>query len=148
MSWLKFFEARDAELGESDTAPEPLLGHDGVMHYEISVFVMLVHTKKCVNFGWSGRGKTSRRTVEYLGNPSCRMYLPWCGPLNRIRPTSHLELPHQNGRRWCPGLCRSAGRGKSRCLTLVGFGLRRLHRDGQTQEQGTVTTAKVSGSFR
>jgi len=35
MSRLKFFEARDAELGEGDTAPEPLLGHDGVMHYEI-----------------------------------------------------------------------------------------------------------------
>ena len=35
MSQLKFFETRDAELGESDTAPEPLLGHDGVMHYEI-----------------------------------------------------------------------------------------------------------------
>jgi len=35
ISRLKFFEARDAELGESDTAPEPLLGHDGVMHYEI-----------------------------------------------------------------------------------------------------------------
>ena len=35
MSRLKFFEARDAELGESDMAPEPLLGHDGVMHYEI-----------------------------------------------------------------------------------------------------------------
>ena len=33
MSRLKFFEARDAELG--DTAPESLLGHDGVMHYEI-----------------------------------------------------------------------------------------------------------------
>jgi len=35
MSQLKFLEARDAELGEIDTAPEPLLGHDGVMHYEI-----------------------------------------------------------------------------------------------------------------
>jgi len=35
MSRLEFFEARDAELVESDTAPEPLLGHDGVMHYEI-----------------------------------------------------------------------------------------------------------------
>jgi hypothetical protein len=35
MSQLKFFEARDAELGEGDTAPEPLLEHDGVMHYEI-----------------------------------------------------------------------------------------------------------------
>jgi len=35
MSPLKFFEARDAEQGEGDTAPEPLLGHDGVMHYEI-----------------------------------------------------------------------------------------------------------------
>jgi len=35
MARLKFFEARDAELGESDTVPEPLLGHDGVMHYEI-----------------------------------------------------------------------------------------------------------------
>ena len=35
MSRLKFFEALDVELGESDTAPEPLLGHDGVMHYEI-----------------------------------------------------------------------------------------------------------------
>ena len=103
MSRLTFFEARDAELGEGDTASEPLLGHDGVMHYEISVFVMLVHTKKCVNFGWSGRGTTSRRTVGY---PSCRMYLPWCGPLNGIRPTSHLECQHQNGRLWFPGLCR------------------------------------------
>ena len=35
MSRLKFFEARDADLGESDTAPEPLLGHDGVLYYEI-----------------------------------------------------------------------------------------------------------------
>jgi len=35
MSRLKFFEARVVELGECDTAPEPLLGHDGVMHYEI-----------------------------------------------------------------------------------------------------------------
>jgi len=35
MSRLKFFEARDAKLGEGDTAMEPLLGHDGVMHYEI-----------------------------------------------------------------------------------------------------------------
>ena len=35
MSQLKFFEARDAKPGEGDTAPEPLLGHDGVMHYEI-----------------------------------------------------------------------------------------------------------------
>jgi len=35
MSRLKFFEAWDAELGESDMAPEPLLGHDGVMHCEI-----------------------------------------------------------------------------------------------------------------
>jgi len=35
MSRLKFFEARDTKLGEADTAPEPLLGHDGVMHYEI-----------------------------------------------------------------------------------------------------------------
>jgi len=33
MSQLKFFEAGDAELGESDTAREPLLGHDGVVHY-------------------------------------------------------------------------------------------------------------------
>jgi len=73
---------------------------------KLSVFVMLVHTKKCVNFGWSGRGTTSRRTGGYLGNPPCRMYLPWCGPLNGIRPTSHLEPPHQNGRLWCPGLCQ------------------------------------------
>jgi len=35
MSRLKFFEAQDAELGESDTAQVPLLGHDGVMHFEI-----------------------------------------------------------------------------------------------------------------
>ena len=35
MSRLKFFEARDAELGAADTAPELFLGHDGVMHYEI-----------------------------------------------------------------------------------------------------------------
>jgi len=35
MSRLKFFEARDAKLGESDMAPEPLLGYDGVMHHEI-----------------------------------------------------------------------------------------------------------------
>ena len=35
MSRLKFFEARDPELGESHAAPEPLLGHDGVMHNEI-----------------------------------------------------------------------------------------------------------------
>jgi len=35
MSRLTFFEARDAELGEGDTASEPLLGHDRVMHYEI-----------------------------------------------------------------------------------------------------------------
>jgi len=35
MSRLKFFEARDAELGEADTAPEPLVGHDGVMHSAI-----------------------------------------------------------------------------------------------------------------
>jgi len=35
MSLLKFFEVRDAELDEADTAPEPLFGHDGVMHYEI-----------------------------------------------------------------------------------------------------------------
>jgi len=37
MPQLKFFEARDAELarGEADAAPEPLLGHDGVIHYEI-----------------------------------------------------------------------------------------------------------------
>jgi len=33
-SRLKFFEARD-ELGASDTVPEPLLGHDRVLHYEI-----------------------------------------------------------------------------------------------------------------
>jgi len=33
ISRLKFLEARDTELG--DVAPEPLLGHDGVMHYEI-----------------------------------------------------------------------------------------------------------------
>jgi len=32
---LKFFGARDAKLGEGDTAPEPLLGHDGATHYEI-----------------------------------------------------------------------------------------------------------------
>jgi len=32
---LKFFEARDAKLGETDAAPEPLVGHEGVMHYEI-----------------------------------------------------------------------------------------------------------------
>jgi len=35
MSRLKFFEARDVELGEADAAPEPLLRHDGVIHYEI-----------------------------------------------------------------------------------------------------------------
>jgi len=35
MSRLKLFEARDANLGEGDTAPEPLLGHDSVIHYEI-----------------------------------------------------------------------------------------------------------------
>ena len=35
MSRLKFFGARDAKLGEGDTAPEPLLGHDGATHYEI-----------------------------------------------------------------------------------------------------------------
>ena len=33
MPRLKFFEAQNAKLGEGDTAPEPLLGHDGVMHY-------------------------------------------------------------------------------------------------------------------
>ena len=35
MSQLKFFEVRDAKLGEADTAPEPILGHDGVIHFEI-----------------------------------------------------------------------------------------------------------------
>jgi len=35
MSRFKKFEARDAELGEADSALEPLLGHDCVMHYEI-----------------------------------------------------------------------------------------------------------------
>jgi len=35
VSRLKFFEARDAELGEGDAAPEPLLGLDRVMYYEI-----------------------------------------------------------------------------------------------------------------
>ena len=35
MSRLKFFESRDVKLGEADTALEPLLGHDGGMHYEI-----------------------------------------------------------------------------------------------------------------
>jgi len=35
MSRLEFFETRDAELGETDTTPELLLGHDGVMHNEI-----------------------------------------------------------------------------------------------------------------
>jgi len=34
MSRLKFSEARDAELGEGDTVPEPP-GHDDLMHYEI-----------------------------------------------------------------------------------------------------------------
>jgi hypothetical protein len=43
---LKFFEARDAELCEADTAPEPLLGHDGVMHYEINrICNARTHTK-------------------------------------------------------------------------------------------------------
>ena len=35
MSPLKFFGARDAELSEADTALEPLLRHDSVMHYDI-----------------------------------------------------------------------------------------------------------------
>jgi len=35
INMLKIFEARDAKLGEGDTALEPLLGHDSVMHYEI-----------------------------------------------------------------------------------------------------------------
>jgi len=48
MSRLKFFEARDAELGESDTAPEPLLGHDGVMHYELKrICNACTHKKVC-----------------------------------------------------------------------------------------------------
>jgi len=42
----------------------------------------------------------------------------------------------------------SADRGKYRCIIRVGSGLRRPRRDGQTQEQGTVTTAKVGCSFR
>jgi len=51
MSQLKFFEARDAELGEGDTAPEPLLGHDGVMHYEIKR-ICNAHTHKKVRELW------------------------------------------------------------------------------------------------
>jgi len=61
MSRLKFFKARDAELGEGDTAPEPLLGHDGVMHYEIKHICNARTPKKCLNFGWSGSGTTSRK---------------------------------------------------------------------------------------
>jgi len=79
-NWTKFFEAQDAKLGEGNTAPEPLLGHDSVMDMKLSVFVMLVHTRRCGNFGWNGRSATSRKTVGCLGNPSCRMYQPWCGP--------------------------------------------------------------------
>jgi len=51
MSRLKFFEARDAELGEGDTAPEPLLGHDGVMHYEIK-HISNARTHKKVREVW------------------------------------------------------------------------------------------------
>ena len=71
---------------------------------KLSVFVMLVHTKRCANFGWSGRGTTSRRTVGFRVNPSCRMSLPWCGPLKGIRPSSHLEPQNPNWRLWYPGL--------------------------------------------
>jgi len=35
MSQLKFFKVRDAKLSEADATPEPLLGHDGVMHHKI-----------------------------------------------------------------------------------------------------------------
>ena len=40
MSRLKIFEARDAEMGEADTAPEPLLGYDGVIFFfNLRVFI-------------------------------------------------------------------------------------------------------------
>jgi len=51
MSRLKFFEGWDAELGESDTAPEPLLGHDGVIHYKIKR-ICNVRTHKKVRELW------------------------------------------------------------------------------------------------
>jgi len=33
---LKFFEPRDSKLGDENLRPQPLWGHDGVPHYEIS----------------------------------------------------------------------------------------------------------------
>jgi len=51
MSLLKFFETRDAELGEGDTAPKPNLGHDGVMHYEIKR-ICNARTRKKVRELW------------------------------------------------------------------------------------------------
>jgi len=33
---LKFFEPRDSKLGTANLRPQPLWGHDGVPHYEIS----------------------------------------------------------------------------------------------------------------
>jgi len=33
---LKFFEPRDSTLGDANLRPQPLWGHDGVPHYEIS----------------------------------------------------------------------------------------------------------------
>jgi len=33
---LKFFEPRDSKLGDANLRPQPIWGHDGVPHYEIS----------------------------------------------------------------------------------------------------------------
>jgi len=53
---LKIFEARDVKLGESDTAPELLLGHDGVLHLKFKR-ICSVRTHRKVRKLW----------VEWLG---------------------------------------------------------------------------------
>jgi len=76
MSRLKFFEARDAELCEADTAPEPLLGHNGVMHYEInSICNARTHTKvRELWVEWQGydQDRVSRFMLLAVGHKNCK----------------------------------------------------------------------------
>ena len=105
MSRLKFFEATDAKLGEADAAPEPLLGHDVVMRYEIKRVCNARTHNKVREFWmeWQGYDQSQNRWVSRESLMQDVLALKWAFERNPSK--SHLERQRLIGRLWFPGLC-------------------------------------------
>jgi len=97
MSRLKFFEATDAKLGEADAAPEPLLGHDVVMHYEIKRVCNARTHNKVREFWmeWQGYDQSQNRWVSRESLMQDVLALKWAFERNPSNFTPRASTPNR-----------------------------------------------------